>query len=202
MPVPGSSTQSKSFGVVGINDGSAFTHNPCLASQLHSSPLLSAYINLNAPPRGDPAALSGPGGRCAAGDTGRMAYNYGYNAALDAFAYGIGVGVNSSVWWIDIETGNVWDTNAYNNSRTIQGALDALGASGVVGGIYSTYLQFPEIAGGYAPGVPIWVPYSDPARYSMDAYCTTASLGFAGGTPWLVQYQSPSSPIDLDYACN
>jgi hypothetical protein len=196
-------TQGLSFGIIGINDGRAFTHNPCLASQLRTAPLLSAYINLNAPPAGNAAGLSGPAGRCGGGDTGCMAYNYGYNAALDAYNFGIGVGVNAGVWWIDVETGNAWDSNTFNNSRTIQGALDALRVSGVVAGIYSTFLQFPAIAGaGYLPGGPIWVPYSNPAKFPIDAYCTNPALGFAGGTPWVVQSQTSSSPIDQDLACN
>jgi hypothetical protein len=192
------------FAVVGVNNGSAFTRNPCLKSELawaSSAPLVSVYINLNAPPPQDPHALNGPAGRCVGNDTGCMAYNYGYNAAVDAYAYGVSQGASAGVWWLDVETGNTWDSSQFNNSRTIQGALDALGASGAVAGIYSTYLQFPQIAGGYAPAVPIWVPYSDPSRYSIDAYCTNPSLGFGGGKVWLVQSQTSGVPFDQDHVC-
>jgi hypothetical protein len=130
-----------------------------------------------------------------------MAYNYGYNDALDAYSYGVASGVNAPIWWIDVETTNSWDSNQYNNSRTIQGAIDGLIASGVLPGLYSTYVQWPEIAGSYAPGGPIWVPDGWPSRYSLDDYCTRPELSFAGGKPWLVQYQVDNVPFDEDYAC-
>jgi hypothetical protein len=189
--------------IVGINDGKAFTYNPCLDSQAAwgEASVFSAYINLNAPTPGHRASLDGPAGHCGPSDTGCMAYNYGYNSALDSYAYGTAHGVNASVWWLDIETENTWDTNQFNNSRTIQGAIDGLAASGVLPGIYSTYLMFPSIAGSYAPGGPIWVPDGWPSKYSFTDYCTNPALGFAGGTPWLVQYQVDTVPFDQNYAC-
>jgi hypothetical protein len=190
------------FAVVGVNDGHAFSQNPCLASELNwgSQAYLSLYMNLNSPPPNDPASLSGPAGTCMAGDTGCMAYNYGYNAAVYSYKYATAQGANAGVWWVDVETANSWDSNQFNNSRTIQGALDALGASGAVAGIYSTYVQFPAIAGGYAPQTPIWVPESTPGL-SFDTWCTSTQYRFAGGRPWLVQYQTADVPQDQDFAC-
>jgi hypothetical protein len=195
------------FDVVGVNDGRAFTHNPCLSDERAwgETALLSAYINLNAPPTGDPAGFEGPAGQCATTDPACYSYNYGYNAALDAYAYGIDHGVRAGLWWIDVETANTWDTNVAYNGRTIQGAVDALTASGVQPGIYSTSHQFGLIAGPYAPGVPVWVATG--ADYPVAvAYCDPAN-GFGGGRIYATQYGDDIAPgdtgrhFDRDYAC-
>ena len=196
-PLPGGGA----FGIVGVNDGRAFTHDPCLATLASwAGPTQSAYINLNAPPPGSAQALNGPAGQCAGNDTGCMAYNYGYNAAVDAYRYGTSQGVNAGVWWLDIETSNTWDSNKFNNSRTIQAALDALNASGALAGIYSTSYQWGIIAGGFAPRVPEWVPTGADFQTAVK-YCDgTHSFG-AGGIPWITQYGTAGNPYDQDYVC-
>ena len=85
-------------------------------------------------------------------------------------------------------------------------------------GIYSTYVQWPDITGGSAgndavtyAGLPIWIAW-DPSGSSQAneqywaSICTNPSYAFAGGTPWLVQwgggYGSPTAPLDSDYACS
>ncbi|HEY2428446.1 MAG TPA: hypothetical protein VGI06_05920, partial [Acidimicrobiales bacterium] len=191
---------SAPFGIVGVNNGRAFTHNPCFASEATwAGPSLSIYMNLNAPPSGSAQGLSGPAGQCAPTDTGCMAYNYGYNAAADAHAYAAASGASASVWWIDVETANSWDANTSNNGRTIQGALDALGAAGDVAGIYSTPYQWGIIAGGYAPKTPIWLATG--ADYSTAAAFCSPSHGFGGGAIWLTQYGTAGVPYDQDLAC-
>ena len=196
-PYPG---QPFDFAIVGVNDGRAFTRNPCLRSQATwAGSVGSVYINLNAPPSGSSEGLAGPAGSCATDDVGCVAYNYGYNAALDASSSASSAGVVAGVWWLDIETTNTWDVNRSNNALTIKGALDALRAQGVVPGIYSTSLQWSIIAGSYAPGTPIWVATGAGLR-TAQAFCN-ASHGFGGGTIWLTQYGSAGNPYDQDYAC-
>jgi hypothetical protein len=128
-----------------------------------------------------------------------MAYNYGYNAAVDSFSTASAAGATASLWWLDIETANRWDSNTFNNARTIQGALDALTGEGVIAGIYSTSLQFGEIAGPYAPGVPIWVATGSGEATAV-AYCGPAHA-FGDGTAWLTQFGTAGVPYDQDYAC-
>jgi len=160
---------------------------------------MSIYMNINAPPTGDPNALTGPAGQCQGNDTGCMAYNYGYNAAVASVRSASSMGVSAGVWWVDVETANHWDTNQFNNSRTVQGTLDALTQNGVVAGIYSTGYQFGLIAGSYAPGVPIWVATGD-GQASAVEYCNGAH-SFGGGTAWLTQFGTAGVPIDQDYDC-
>jgi hypothetical protein len=188
------------FGIVGINNGKAFTHDPCLTTlRGWAGPGLSVYMNLNSPPTGSSQALSGPAGQCRGNDTGCMAYNYGYNAAVDAFNFASASGVTAPVWWLDIETANTWDPNTNNNDLTIQGALDALTTEGVEPGIYSTSYQWGVIAGHYNPATPIWVATG--ADYATAvAYCSAAH-GFGGGVTWLTQYGTAGNEFDQDYAC-
>ena len=200
------------YAVVGVNHGIAFTRNPCLSSEWRwalQSPAASVYMNVNAPQPGETEGATGPAGQCVGNDTGCVAYNYGYNAAVNAFSYASTQGVNASVWWLDVElvpaseNPTYWDTSTYNNSRTIQGAIDALRGEGAVPGIYSTHYQFGKIAGTYAPGVPIWKATASD-YVTAQAACTNDSpyyLNFGNGTPWLTQYGSPSTPNDMDFAC-
>ena len=86
----------------------------------------------------------------------------------------------------------------------IQGALDGLHANGLIAGIYSTYLQFPLIAGtGYSPGVPIWIADAPTSVAAWVADCSDLTKRFGGGQPWLVQWLGLYSPtgFDQDYAC-
>jgi hypothetical protein len=186
--------------IVGANDGRAFTDNPCLASEGQWAGRAAAvYMNLNSPPATSTEGQDGPAGVCAAADTGCMAYNYGYNAAVEAFDYAGTSGVSSGVWWIDVETANTWDTNTANNALTIQGALTALGADGVTAGIYSTGYQFGIIAGGYRPAVPVWMATGGDIHDAEGACASGDSFG--GGTTWLAQYGTVGLPYDEDLAC-
>ncbi len=186
--------------VVGVNDGKAFTHNPCFGAEAAwAGGQLTVYMNINAPPAGDPAGLSGPAGQCSGNDTGCMAYNYGFNAAVDSFSTASAAGASASVWWLDVETANTWDSNTFNNSRTIQGAIDALTGEGVIAGIYSTGFQFGRIAGSYAPATPIWVATGD-GQSSAIEYCSPLHA-FGNGTAWLTQFGTAGVPYDQDYAC-
>ncbi|GAC1319066.1 MAG: hypothetical protein NVSMB12_18200 [Acidimicrobiales bacterium] len=200
------------YAIVGVNHGIAFSQNPCLAAQWRwalQAPAASAYMNINAPQPGQTQGATGPAGKCLGNDTACVAYNYGYYAALDALSYASSQGVSATVWWLDVElvpasqNAHYWDSSTYNNARTIQGALDGLRVSGVVGGIYSTHYQFGQIAGSYAPAVPIWKATAD-SYVTAQAACSNDGpyyLNFGNGTPWLTQYGSASSPYDMDFAC-
>jgi len=154
MPAPTTSSLGTrfSFAVVGVNDGRAFTLNPCLASEFQNAaavvPLVSFYININAP-IGSTAGngLDGPRGHCASTDYGCQSYNYGYNAAQDAHtraATTLGSStVAGRVWWLDVEMANSWwglddhrcDSNC--NDQVLQGAIDYVHQIGQMVGAYS-----------------------------------------------------------------
>jgi hypothetical protein len=185
--------------VVGFNDGSTFTVNPCFRTEAAWAGLnLSVYLNVNAPDPGHPGEWDqGPAGACAPGDASCVWFNEGYNAVADSISFVRFAGYSPRMWWLDVETTNNWSTDTALNDRVIAGALAAIRAAGGTAGIYSTSLQWGEIAGSMTPGVPAWqatgVPLSTP-----QTWC--AATSFVGGPIYLVQGGSGS--FDGNYACN
>ena len=191
------------FALINVTGGRAFYQNPCLVSQYHwaqgAGVQPSLVMNLNAP-AGTTAfkALTGPKGTCVAGDQGCLSYNYGYNAAAAAFADASSQAATATRWWLDIETGNSWDTSTTANTAVIQGAIDALQAQNLTVGLYSSAGQWQQIAGSFAPGLPNWIAGASDAA-GATANCS-ADHAFAGGAVWLTQY--PASDVgNMEFAC-
>lgn len=194
-----------SFGIVGVTSGRPFQHNSCLNSefiwaQAATTPA-SLFMNLNRPIATEAYhGNTGPAGTCAKTDTSCQAYNYGYNAAQDAFGYAVSQGSSSGMWWLDIETSNSWYSKTNYNERVIQGAVDYLRQQGVTVGAYSTKSWWNTIAGAWTPSLsgqsafPDWVGGTGGSTYCSSGY------SFAAGQPvWLGQYSS--NGFDADYAC-
>jgi hypothetical protein len=194
--------------IVGVNGGHPFSTNPCFASEMAwAGPSLTLYVNTGPLAVGNPVAMNGPAGACAAADLMCQSYNWGWNAAnydVDAAA---AAGVTESMWWLDVEMKNMWcGTDPPNcspaglaqNDSDIQGMIDGLRARGASPGIYGTGYQFGLIAGNsYLPRVPLWVAGAG-SEAQAPSFCAPA-YWFAGGQAWLVQF--PPNPFDGDYAC-
>jgi hypothetical protein len=213
------------FAIVGVNNGYINGFNHCFAAEASwAGKNLSVYIVLQAAPSGNPVQEStGPKASCARTSNACEGYDWGYNYAKADIAFVRKQGRDPKVWWLDIETAEQWPTSRTVrpiNAAIIQGALDAIKQTGHVGGIYSTWYQWGEITGSYVPqeGPPIWVPGAYGvmgAGYGAHSYCqrallpgdpselSSASIGFADGVPWLVQYGYGGAPrgVDPDYAC-
>ena len=118
LPPPGG------FAIVGVNWGLSYTANPCLGALFdwalgsHDGvgPPVSLYINTGNP--GPVRSAHWPTGQtwplpCDGGYNTLCSFDYGWNAAGDAFdiaAGVIGADVASTVpWWIDVETANSWN---------------------------------------------------------------------------------------------
>jgi hypothetical protein len=190
------------FGVVQVTGGRAFYHNPCLSRQFADAAgrpyAPSLYMNLNAP-AGTTAGngMSGPKGDCAKKDKACQAYNYGYNAANDAFFYAMSQRAAAGVWWLDVELANTWAKDKSLNRLTVQGAIDALAERGATVGVYSTGYQWRTITGGMELGIPNWVAGAS-SRASAPQYCGSPFTG-PGARVWLVQF--PNGGFDGDYVC-
>lgn len=211
----------------------------------------SLYLFMNSPDQSSQATAldsTGPAGTCSSltatstpfSNSACLAYNYGYEGASAAFNGALAVGVSSSLWWLDVEgtnlssnqwsnfsAGEYWSSSTTLNDETIQGSIDALRASGITVGIYSSSVQFPTIAGSFIPSgaqIPLWVagapwtnpPYTEtglPAPSVLGGWCAGTSGYntahptdlFAGGVPWLLQETPGNEPspygIDPDYSC-
>ena len=192
----------QSFAVIGVTRGRPFTENPCLLSEYAWATLApmtpSLYMNISgafgsSADRGN----SGPAGACEAADMACIAFNYGFNAASDAFDYASSVGATSQYWWLDVETANTWWSDAAYNSRAVQGAAAFFALSGLNIGVYSTNYQWNLLMGSYSPGLPVW--YATATGYAgAPDYCSD-TYDFAGGGVWLVQYYG--GDFDANYAC-
>ena len=209
------------FGIVGISGGKAFIHNARLVSEYawthFGSVAPTVYMNLNAPYGSTVAGNIGAPKSCLARTatstepTACEGYNYGYNAAKDAYSYAKGAGVSSKLWWLDIEEANSWSPDTLVNDATIQGAIDYVNTQGARAGIYSMAYMWRDIAGssfvptqtidGQTVSIPTWVPIGISDLVSAINICATGTSFVAGSPIWLVQYVANSTAVDQNVAC-
>ncbi len=238
-----------SIAVVGVDGWAVGDDNPCLAPEVawakgttypagsgnSGTPPYDLYLFLNSPAPGSTIDRTGPKGTCdtLSGKSAEvcLSYNYGYNAAVGAVAYGKSQGARAKIWWLDIENascapgmwndandGEWWSCDLALNDETIQGALDALRSLGITPGIYCTNYQWAGITGSYMPtgGAPlIWIAgavwtsppyphsYGFPKITANNPFCTESKYRFAGGRPVMLQ-ETPGGnnyPYDPDVSC-
>jgi hypothetical protein len=205
-------------GIVGVNDGIVFSANPCLATQwswaVHASTYAPAFYANTADP-GPAYSRHWPGGQmlprsCDGTNSADCAYDYGWNAAKDSFADAAAVTTNAAgfTWWLDVETGNSWETLecAYGQTATAQAndratlAVAALTDAGVgTVGVYSTSYQWGQITGGSGTQFvlqPAWIAGTG-SLSTATSNCKQAS--FTGGPVVLAQYAS--NGFDADVHC-
>ncbi len=146
------------------------------------------------------------------------AWQYGYNKAtqdaswLVAAASAINGLENSTPvpstasgypWWLDVETGNTWQSDTTMNVADLQGMIAGLEAAGAtMVGVYSTSAQWDSITGGTTSAsgslweVPEWVAG---ARTASGAQANCTQTSFTGGAVTLAQWSG--RPFDGDVAC-
>jgi major membrane immunogen (membrane-anchored lipoprotein) len=218
---------SPGFGVVGVNGGTTFSSNQCLARELvwaegaaNGTPAF--YANTENP---GPANTSNwPTNQqtpreCSGANSVACSYDYGWNAARLAFANAVNAesdaGASSPTasaiaapWWLDVETGNKWETLEYGRSSAT-GAYDEASIEGMIAsfenigvasvGVYSTSQQWNVITvrtDSTFPPVQVWIPGFG-SLATAEVGCGLAS--FTGGRVALIQYGSLG--YDGDYAC-
>jgi hypothetical protein len=209
-------------GIVGVNGGRVFSANSCLATEwawaAKAGPYAPAlYANTGNP--GPAYSSHWPTGQqapavcdAASPNSQGCSYDYGWNAAKDSFATAAAViaDANRYTWWLDVETGNSWETleSAYGQTATskandraaLAGAAAALKDSGVTTvGFYSTNYQWTQITGGTGTAfatAPAWVAG---VGTLANAQRNCASTSFTGGPIVLTQYAK--NGFDADYHC-
>lgn len=184
------------FGIVGVTNGLGYSTNPCLAKEASHFNNLSLYVNTGWYSGSSHVNATSPR-VCATGDNNCLAYNYGYNAGLYAYSAATSAGVNSSMWWLDVETDNTWSNDTVQNQNSLQGETDALRASGVTTvGVYSTTAQWQSITNSWQNGLPNWGATTWTTAKQAAKYCS--GHDFTGGGTWLIQFKGK---LDQDYAC-
>lgn len=218
------------FVIVGVDGGRVRSPNPCLGIELGGSQLgwgytvdgrPAFYVNTANP--GPLVSEYWPSGQvwpqlCAddypANDSTGCAYDYGWNAARDAFdrataaaiqAFGDAApDIAASDWWLDVETGNTWQaldegpspTALANDAAALRGMRDHLLSRGAPGvGVYSADAQWAAIVGTeYFPSVPVW--YAG-AGSEQDARDRCAAWSFTGGPVTLAQFRDGEFDANL-----
>ncbi len=220
--------------VVGVNDGRPFTGNPCLAAELRwAGPAAQVYVNADDPGpairivRGRvvqlrthwPTTAQTTPERCVLtrrnGTTATTpcAYDYGWNAARDAYGRvtaalralaGASPGtvpVPPLRWWLDVESANVWLRGAALNTASINGFLGYLQSAHAASvGIYSNRSDAHAIftpASRFPAGTERWLATGAGTLTGGLSFC--GYPGFVGDTLTMVQYW-PSS-LDADAPC-
>ncbi len=160
-------------------------------------------------------------------DSTGCAWQYGYNmATADVQDVTTAITKDATVpsgysspadypWWLDVETGNTWQSgtvspgisgqamNVADLAGMVAGLQAASGDSSLPIGVYSTSSQWTTITGGSStygsalPTMPDWIPG---ARSSSGAQTNcTAQSAFTGGAVALTQWFG--HPYDGDVAC-
>lgn len=190
------------YAVIGVTHGHPFSANECLADQWRWSVSNGSggavYINVASIDPGDPAAMSGPSGRCAITDLPCQSYNAAANNVLFALGVAHRAGVDAPMWWLDVEVGNRWSPALDLNALVVKAAAETLVKAGKRVGVYSTPAMWRRITGDVQLGLPVWVAGA-PTDEAASTWCN-ADHAFNGGQVWLVQ----SLPVQFDHnwACN
>jgi hypothetical protein len=208
------------FGIVGVNAGVAFSGNPCLAreyvwaltSTSPSQPHVGFYLNTGNP--GPTASTHWPAGAtapraCDGTASLDCAYDYGWNAAQDAYARAVSVAGSaaaaSATWWLDVESANSWSTDPASNAADLEGSVAYLRSINVPSiGIYSTTTDWGTITGASGPEAGINAPFAAllnwrPGAHSLQEAPDWCSRTVTGGRVKLVQF--PSSGFDANFVC-
>jgi hypothetical protein len=213
-PIP---PTSQAVAIVQVSGGAIYNSpNPCYLQEADwAGPDLSTYIFMDGLPSPAPAeSQTGPAGTCD-GNVNCESYNFGWYWARHWVNYSRTLGVNPSLWWLDVETDGMWNGDQASNARVISGAVAGIQSVGAVPGVYSTAYQWGKIAGSLTlPDIPLWVPGAgniSSGTFSAENFCSTPMElyePFAGGKVTLVQYgyagngySGPPSNYDLDFAC-
>jgi hypothetical protein len=214
------------FSVVGVDGGRVLKPNPCLTTLIiwarsATEPAPSYYLNTGNP--GPLVSSYWPSGQqvprvCAesypVNDSEACAYDYGWNAAQDSITRAAAAAAiagapdpATATWWLDVETGNSWESLQYgsspaylaNDTAALQGMVDQLRAHGVsTVGAYSTTSQWTAITGGASlGGVPVW--YAGVGTLAQAQSRCSSVYSFTGGPVTLTQYAS--SGFDADWRC-
>ena len=218
---------SPGFGVVGVNGGSTFSANRCLARELtwanaaaNAAPAFYANTDDPGPQNTSnwPTQQQTPR-ECSDANSVACSYDYGWNAARLAFANAVNAerqdGASSPTasavaarWWLDVETGNKWETLEYGRSSatgtydeaSIEGMIASFENIGITSvGVYSTSQQWKVInvrTESAFPPVPAWLAGFG-SLATAEVGC--ALVSFAGGRVAMTQYGSLG--YDGDYAC-
>lgn len=220
----------RAFAVVGVNGGIATRPNPCLATQLAwasqssgavvTQPRAQLYLNTANP--GElltqvttwPKTGKTPYGTCAGTNSRACSWQYGWERAKNSVTNFFGPAAKTArldtsparyAWWLDVETGNTWQTGSTSalarNRATLEGMTDFLTSAGARVGVYSSSSQWRQVVG-TVPTTSTLAPLRSwlaGATTLNGAISNCATTPLARGPVVLAQYVSGG--LDRDRSC-
>lgn len=156
-----------------------------------------------------------PYGDCNGANDAACSWLYGWNRSIytetvfkdAANSKGLDANTTNYTWWLDVETMNTWQTGSNDALVRNTAAIEGFGAyyqsKGAPIGLYSTAVQWGEIAGNNTDGIsslnglPNWRP-SGASLSNAKANCSVAPFT-AGGYISLTQYVIKN--IDHNHSC-
>ena len=197
LPMPSTAAQ---FVVVGLTNGPGFTRNPCLTTQLAWARAraiqTAAYAVASYPTAAQLRRYAQAGPYRGTTWRGRLR-NVGYAEARYNLATLSAVGLSVPHIWVDVESYpfRPWSRSILGNRALVRGALQGYRDAGLTVGIYSTPLQFAQIAGWVGWAVPEWHTAGSRGRSTALARC--AESPFTGGPVVLSQWWTSRADHDL-----
>ena len=188
------------FIIIGLNDGTPFTVNPCLADEVkhYGAKNMSVYVNTvntgNPDPKKD-----------------------GYEAGKHAVQIAKDYGVRTDTYWLDVESANPWSKDEVANHAEIQGEIEAIRKFGadlinheVVVGFYSNAGEWKATMGNsqvdsaviaaHWQDMPAWVAsgfHDEPMPWAR-RHCTGSNFTGGKNTPLI---QLAKTDPDQDFSC-
>lgn len=157
-----------------------------------------------------------PYGTCTGSNDLACSWQYGWNrsveANIDRFVpaaktAGINQAAQAYTWWLDVETGNTWQSGSTEalarNTATLEGMTAYYLSQDAKVGLYSTAVQWNQIVGSTVSGtsnlngLPNWRP-SGASLDNAKANCRVAPLT-TGGFISLTQYVQQN--LDKNHSC-
>ncbi len=212
----------QAFGIVGVNDGLANTTNPCFQTELSwanksvggtGQPPVALYVNTANPghlgswwPTSNNyggSVVASPYGNCSGAVDLACSYMYGYAKAYDDATIRGVANPGAYRWWLDVETGNSWQSDKTLNSADLEGMVAYFQKIGAKVGLYSTNYQWQQIVGSPSTssslnGLQSWIAGASSAT-SAKSLCSTAAPLTTGSPVVLTQFVSAN--LDNDYSC-
>lgn len=157
-----------------------------------------------------------PYGDCSGANDLACSWQYGWNRAVEsivdrfepaAVAAGVDATPANYVWWLDVETGNTWQSGSTEalarNAAALEGWVSHYQFKGAKVGVYSTSYQWGQIVGGTVAttsnlnGLDNWIPGAKTLRGAKQNCSKTPFT--AGSKVTITQYVSNN--LDYDYSC-
>lgn len=205
MPIPDTVTPGLSFSVIGVNQGSPFNANPCLAKLVAHARAkghrIGAYT-LPAPPTAQELTTFGRSGPYPSSTRSGRVRNVGHAQAMWTADNMRAAGLDALFMWLDVEelflrTWKHTPAGQRDARDVIAGMQAGFRVKGIDTGFYSYGYGWKQITGGLRSDSPVWFTVAKAGWSGAAAGCRRAS--WSGGP--VVMSQWYTGRMDFNVTC-